>query len=130
MFSSFHYSYQNMRRHHKHCYMWCFARFVPFAQFKKREKHPYRSVTFSKVAGFSLQLKVTLLHGFFSRFLNCKNGTKSRNVPPICQSTFFIISFESPIGMTRDLWNALKKFGVNCRELVGSRPISKNKELY
>ena len=29
---------------------------VPFAQFKKREKHPWRSVTFSKVAGFKLQL--------------------------------------------------------------------------
>ena len=26
---------------------------VPFAQFKKREKHPRRSDTFSKVAGFS-----------------------------------------------------------------------------
>ena len=25
---------------------------VPFAQFQKREKHPWRSVTFSKVAGF------------------------------------------------------------------------------
>ena len=29
---------------------------VPFAQFKKREKDPLRSVNFSKVAGFSLQL--------------------------------------------------------------------------
>ena len=29
---------------------------VPFAQFKKRKKHPWRSVTFSKVAGFSVQL--------------------------------------------------------------------------
>ena len=29
---------------------------VPFVQFKKREKHPWRSVNFSKVAGFSLQL--------------------------------------------------------------------------
>ena len=27
---------------------------VPFAQFKKREKHPWRSVNFSKVAGFNL----------------------------------------------------------------------------
>ena len=25
---------------------------VPFVQFKKREKHPWRSVPFSKVAGF------------------------------------------------------------------------------
>ena len=29
---------------------------VPFVQFKKRAKHPWRSVNFSKVAGFSLQL--------------------------------------------------------------------------
>ena len=27
--------------------------FVSFVQFKKREKKPWRSVTFSKVAGFS-----------------------------------------------------------------------------
>ena len=46
--------------------------FVPFVKSKKREKHPWRSVTFSKVA------KVTLLHGCFSHFLNCTNGTKSR----------------------------------------------------
>ena len=36
-------------------------------QFKKHEKHPWRSVTFSKV---------TLIPGCFSRFLNCANGTK------------------------------------------------------
>ena len=41
---------------------------IPRAQLKKREKHPWRSVT----------LKVTLLHGCFSRFLNCTNGTKLR----------------------------------------------------
>ena len=29
---------------------------VAFVQFKKREKHPWRSVKFSKVPGFSLQL--------------------------------------------------------------------------
>ena len=28
-------------------------------------------------------LKVTLLHGCFSRFLNCKNGAKSRNASHI-----------------------------------------------
>ena len=48
---------------------------VLFVQLKKREKHSWRSVTFSKVAG----LKVTLHHECFSRFLNCTNGTKSRN---------------------------------------------------
>ena len=29
---------------------------VPFVQFKRREKHPWKSVNFSKIAGFSLQL--------------------------------------------------------------------------
>ena len=33
-----------------------FRDLVPFVQFKKREKHPWRSVTFCKVSGFSLQL--------------------------------------------------------------------------
>ena len=51
--------------------------FVSFVQFHQREKHPWRSVTFSIVAGF--KLKVTLLHSCFSRFLDCTNGTKLRN---------------------------------------------------
>ena len=38
---------------------------VQFVQFKKHEKHPWRSVTFSQSATL---LKVTLLHGCFSRF--------------------------------------------------------------
>ena len=44
------------------------------------------SVTFSKVAGY----KVTLLHGCFSHFSNCTNGTKSRKTPhmEICSSLF------------------------------------------
>ena len=82
---------------------------VPFAQFKKREKHPRRSVNFSKVAGFNVTflnlwfsyvfrgyrnvtlkpatlIKLTLLHGCFSRFLHCTNGTKSCNASQICLS--------------------------------------------
>ena len=47
---------------------------IPFVQFKKRDKHSWRTVTFSKVAG----LKVTLLLWCFSRFLNCTNSSKSR----------------------------------------------------
>ena len=45
-----------------------FRDLVAFVQFKKREKHPWKSVNFSKVAGFS-------------RFLNCTNATTSRNAP-------------------------------------------------
>ena len=59
---------------------------VPFVQFTKREKHPWKSVNFSKKLK-RLQpatlLKLTLLHGCFSRFLNCTNGTKSRNASNI-----------------------------------------------
>ena len=39
--------------------------FVPYVQFKKREKYLWRSATFSKAAGFS-----------FSRFKNRINGIK------------------------------------------------------
>ena len=58
---------------------------VLFLQFKKREKHPCRSVAFSKVVGKkpATLLKVTLLHGCFSHFLNCTNGAKSRNASHI-----------------------------------------------
>ena len=43
------------------------------------------SANFSKVAGLkpATLLKLTLLHGCFSRFLNSANGTKSRNAPHI-----------------------------------------------
>ena len=53
---------------------------VAFVQFKKREKHPWKCVN---VSSFKLQpatlLKVTLLHGRFSHFLNCATATKPRN---------------------------------------------------
>ena len=54
---------------------------VPFVQFEKREKIPMEECYFSNVAGLKLTtlLKVTLLHGCCSRFLNCANGTKSHN---------------------------------------------------
>ena len=50
---------------------------APFIEFKNREKHPWRSDTFSivKFQGSATLLKVSLLHGCFSRFLNCTNGT-------------------------------------------------------
>ena len=49
---------------------------IPFIQFKKHEKYPWRGVTFSKLQASSL-LKVTPFYGYFSRFVNCANGTKS-----------------------------------------------------
>ena len=44
---------------------------VPFVQLKKREKHPWRSVTFKPAT----LLKVTLFHGCLSRFLIWANST-------------------------------------------------------
>ena len=69
---------------HVLCWVICGALgdLVPFVQFEKTEKHPWRSVNFSKVA----VLKLTHLHGRFSRFLNCRNGTKSRNVPHLTEA--------------------------------------------
>ena len=55
--------------------------FGPCTQFKKREKHLWKSVTFSKHP--ATLLKVTLLHGYISRFLNYTIGTKSRKAPHI-----------------------------------------------
>ena len=45
---------------------------LPFVQFKKRQKHPWKSVTFST--------KSNTPPWVFSRFLNCTNGTKPRHV--------------------------------------------------
>ena len=53
---------------------------VLLGQFKKCEKYPWRSVNFSRLKPATL-LKLTLLYGCFSCFLNCTNGTKLRNTP-------------------------------------------------
>ena len=44
---------------------------VYFVQFKNREKHSWKSVIF--LVKPATLLKLTLLHGSFSRFLNCTN---------------------------------------------------------
>ena len=49
---------------------------VPFVKSKKHEKHPWRSVTFSNVAGSKLTIKTPvrrLIHGCFSHVLICTN---------------------------------------------------------
>ena len=48
---------------------------VPFEQFKNREKHPWRSVTFSKVAGYQIAQRITYFHKNFyiARGENLKN---------------------------------------------------------
>ena len=59
--------------------MRCVAQFGTIYTISKREKHPWISVTFKP----ETLLKVTFLHGCLSRFWNCTNGTKSRNVSQI-----------------------------------------------
>ena len=56
---------------------------VPFAQFKKREKHLWKKVTFCDTLSSTpaTVLKVILLHGCFTRFLNC---TKLRALSHLC----------------------------------------------
>ena len=65
---------------------------VSFLQFKKREKHRWSSIAFNKVADFEpgTLLKVTLLHGCFSRFLNCTNCIKLRNESHIIFKNIFL----------------------------------------
>ena len=48
--------------------------------FKKREKHPLKSVT--------TLLKVTILDGCFSIFKNFNNGIKSRKASQICMRAY------------------------------------------
>ena len=89
---------------------------VLFVQFKKREKYPWRSVTFSKVA---ILLKVTLLHGCFSRFLNFTNSTKSRNAPhiadhiPLKQTPFKKYHSSLPYDVSKAIENNINKRRCN-----------------
>ena len=73
---------------------------VPFVQFKKGEKHPWKSVTFSCRLKPATLLKVTLLHGSFLRFLNCKIDTKSRKVSDLIKlhaTACFFTKLETPV---------------------------------
>ena len=62
--------------------MLCLSDLLTFVQFEKREKYLKRIVTWRRVQP-ATSLKVTVLHGCFSHFINCINGTKSRNAPQI-----------------------------------------------
>ena len=62
------------------CRHWLYSRafvdalrdLVPFVEFKECEKHPWGSNAFR----LAILLKLMVLHGCFSRFLNCTNDTK------------------------------------------------------
>ena len=73
---------QKSKNHRKYiCDAW--RDLVPFAQFKKREKHLWKKVTFCDTLSSTpaTLLKVILLHGCFTRFLNC---TKLRALSHLC----------------------------------------------
>ena len=66
-----------------------------FVQFKKHEKHPWRSVNFSCRLQPATLLKLTLLRGCSSRFLNCTNSTKSSNASHLYTTFIFNIPQKS-----------------------------------
>ena len=66
---------------------------APFVQFEKREKHQWRSIPFSKVAGFSWTLWAGLKEINYSKSVTCKiqlayNNIKvnTRLLPVLCHS--------------------------------------------
>ena len=65
---------------------------VSFVQFKKREKHPWRSITLSKVAGYLYNLKnVKNTHGgvlFLVKLQEACNFTKNETPPWVFFSVF------------------------------------------
>ena len=63
--------------------MWCVAQIWYKLHYLKKVKNNHERVLL-------LVLKLTLLHGCFSRFLNCKNGTKSRKAS---QMVFLFFNF-------------------------------------
>ena len=91
---------------------------LPFVQFKKREKHTWRSVTFKAATS----LKVTPLHGCFSRFLNWTNDTKSRNAS--LYSIYQVL--KSPHTNSHVIWQFLESLErVYILPALSSYPISK-----
>ena len=66
---------------------------VPFLHLKKREKHSWRSITFSKAVGWTPAnlVKIALLHGYFSR-LWIVQMVPNRDAKPLSYIQIFKIS--------------------------------------
>ena len=60
--------------------MWCVAWFGPICTILKNVKNTHRGMLLLVKLQASA-CNFTLPHGYFSRFLNCINGTKSRKAP-------------------------------------------------
>ena len=85
---------------------------VPFAQLRKREKHPWRSATFSNASNFT---KSNTPPWVFFTFLKLTNDTKSRNalhIKSIVKHFLFLIFGDySQVKITK------KKYYSNTRHL-------------
>ena len=102
---------------------------VSFVQFKKCQKHPWRSVTFSKVAG--TLLKVLHPHGYFSHFLNCKNGTKSRKAMNVLNlivlNLIKVNSFMTgPCHIETSPWTGFYKIGTSVMKELAVQTVEHN----
>ena len=93
----------------------CFADLAPFVQFKKREKHPWSSVTFSFQAA-TLQKSNAPAWVFFKFFKLYKNGTKLRNA-------LHIITLPVPIP---DEEKKLKVHQCRSENLIKFSPLHEN----
>ena len=67
--------------------------FVLFVQFKKHAKHPWRSVTFSKVAGWSPQKSYTPPWVFFTFFKLYKWYQIPQSLSSVLEETNVVINF-------------------------------------
>ena len=82
--------------------------FVPFVYSLKNVENTHGGVLI-------LVLKVTLLHGCFSHFLNCTNGTKSRNASHISPNflTHFLSQIKISETFTLNKFQFLVNFPIN-----------------
>ena len=68
-----------------------------FVQFSKHKKHPWKSVTFGKIAGLACNFTKSNSPPWvlLTSFLNCTTGTKLRNVVKIDFISYLSISFST-----------------------------------
>ena len=78
--------------------------FVRFTQFKKREKHPWSSITLKPAT----LLNVTLFQGCFSCFSYCSNGAKSCKASPDRYCLIFFLASLEWLKWWDEVWNVFE----------------------
>ena len=81
---------------------------LPSVQFKKREKHPWRSVTFSKVAGFSYFTKSNTRPWMFFTFFKLYKWYQIAQRMAILHKWFSIASFCKATGAKTETFKGNK----------------------